>query len=307
MNSENVSTLQLMLAKGIGTKSLSRILTDVRVHSGLLSGVTSMPPMDLVKSLGLRADIAQSVVDNGPNARELANELDRRSVMMLTLGSRDYPQVLRKRLGSDAPPVLFAMGSTDILGRVSVGFCGSRKSSDKGLRVTSDSARILAFNGINVVSGYAHGVDLAAHRSSLFHGGTTTIVLAEGILHFRAKAEVATLLGDSSFVVVSEFLPRLPWTVHNAMQRNKTICGLSDAMILVESGTTGGTFAAGKAALGIGTPLFVVEYLQPPLSAEGNAYFLANGAAPLRGNRLGEPNLGAVLDSIGIQKAAATA
>lgn len=88
------------------------------------------------------------------------------------------------------------------------------------------------------------------------------------------------------------------------MRRNKTICGLSDAMILVESGTTGGTFAAGKSALSIGTPRFVVEYRQPLLSAERIASFLANGAAPLRGNRLGQPNLGAVLDAVGVRNAA---
>jgi DNA protecting protein DprA len=304
MNAEHLSILQLMLAKGIGTKSLARIIAKAHERPGVLAGVASMSPEELVTTLGLRADTAQSVADNGPNARELAAELDRRSISMLMNGSQEYPFVLSKRLGAEAPPVLFAMGNTDILGRVSVGFCGSRKSSEKGLRVTADCARILAANGVNVVSGYAHGVDLAAHRSSLAHGSTTTFVLAEGILHFRAKAEVASLLDDSSFVAVSEFLPRLPWTVHSAMQRNKTICGLSDAMILVESGTTGGTFAAGKAALDIGTPLFVVEYLQPPLSAEGNAYFLANGAVPLRGNRLGEPNLGAVLDIVGVRKAA---
>lgn len=304
MKSENLGLLQLMLAKGVGAKSLSRIMQNLRDSSWQLLDVPTMSAEDLVRTVGLRPDVAKSVVDSNLNAQELDKELVRQSIVMLTVDHPNYPSILTKRLGADAPPVLFAIGNTDILGRVSVGFCGSRKSSEKGLRVASDSARILAASGINVVSGYAHGVDLAAHRSALVECGTTTIVLAEGILHFRPKSEVKSLLRNSEFVAVSEFLPRVPWTVHAAMQRNKTICGLSDAMILVESGTTGGTFAAGKSALEIGIPLFVVEYLQPPLSAEGNAYFLSSGAAPIRGNRMGEPNLGAVLDAVGLRKAA---
>lgn len=36
--------------------------------------------------------------------------------------------------------------------------------------------------------------------------------------------------------MVSEFSPRLPWAAHQAMTLNLTICGPSDAMVLIESG-----------------------------------------------------------------------
>ena len=64
-------------------------------------------------------------------------------------------------------------------------------------------------------------------------------------------------------IVVSEYMPRLPWFARNAMQRNRTLCGLSNAVVVIESGLKGGTFEAGKAALALRRPLFVEEYAQP--------------------------------------------
>ena len=74
---------------------------------------------------------------------------------------------------------------------------------------------------------------------------------------------MADLLTEANSVVVSEFPPKLPWSVGNAMQRNRTICGLVHAMIVIEAGTTGGTWAAGQAALELGVPLFVLDFPNP--------------------------------------------
>jgi predicted Rossmann fold nucleotide-binding protein DprA/Smf involved in DNA uptake len=69
-------------------------------------------------------------------------------------------------------------------------------------------------------------------------------------------------------------------------------------MIVIEAGTTGGTFACAESTLKYGTPLFVVHYAMPAESAAGNQDFLNRGATPLRGNPDGVPQLGRVLESI---------
>lgn len=61
------------------------------------------------------------------------------------------------------------------------------------------------------------------------------------------------------------------------MKRNSTIIGLSDAMILVESGLSGGTFAAGEETLKRSRPLFVVDFASPEASAEANPFFIERG------------------------------
>jgi hypothetical protein len=50
----------------------------------------------------------------------------------------------------------------------------------------------------------------------------------------------------------------------SAMQRNKTICGLSRAMVLIEARSTGGSIQAGRDCLKMGLPLFAAVYEGSP-------------------------------------------
>jgi len=109
--------------------------------------------------------------------------------------------------------------------------------------------------------------------------------LPEGILQFRVKEELRRLWNWDRVVVISQFEPKLPWSVHNAMTRNFVICGLSRAMILIEAGTIGGSIAAGRACLDMGRPLFAPVYEGMPEAAAGNRVLLKEGARPLLKNR----------------------
>ena len=68
-------------------------------------------------------------------------------------------------------------------------------------------------------------------------------------------------------------------------------------MILVESGKSGGTFAAGEETLKRSLPLFVIDFEKPEVSAEANPYFIEKGGYPIRGKR-GIPNLEKVLEEV---------
>jgi DNA processing protein len=201
-------------------------------------------------------------------------------------------------LGNSAPPVLFAAGHLALLKRSAVGFSGSRKSSELGLAIARKLAAELARCRFNVVAGHAAGVDWAAHVGALESGGTTTLVLAEGISHFRSKPEIADVLTAENSLILSEFLPDARWMAHHAMQRNRTICALSQAVVIVEAGLDGGTFNAGETTLDLDIPLFVIDYEHPPVSAAGNRHFLALGARGLRPDAAGNVDAGIVADAI---------
>jgi DNA processing protein len=129
-------------------------------------------------------------------------------------------------------------------------------------------------------------------------GGTTSFILPDGILQFKVKNATAEFLEDDNCLVLSEFPPNLPWIARNAMKRNRTILALTSAMILVEAAEDGGTFEAGKEALRLGRPLYVVEYDVMPTNAKGNTYFLRKGARSIRGDFEGEPNLIELIDEV---------
>jgi DNA protecting protein DprA len=294
----NVAILQFIYAKGAGDAALRKFFTYAKNHGDAAACALCENPISLASELKLKTEVAKNIKEAKTEAEEVAIQLDLNNITLVRWNSKNYPERLSSILQSNAPAVLFVKGNRSLLNAPGAGFCGSRKASEKGLGITARCAAQLAEVRLNVVSGYAHGVDMAAHKSALEHGGTTVFVLVEGILRFQIKSDIADLLTSENHLFVSQFPPRLTWSGRNAMKRNSTIIGLSDAMILVESGLSGGTFAAGEETLKRNRPLFVIEYATPDPSAEANPHFIEKGGSPIRGRKDGTPSLEKVKETI---------
>jgi DNA processing protein len=195
-----------------------------------------------------------------------------------------YPKKLVDVLGAKAPKVLYYHGNLSLLNEKAVGFCGSRRASEKGLETAQDCAEQIAKQQIVVVSGNAAGVDVQAHRAALEVGGGTIFVLPEGIEHFRIKRELKNVWDVSRVLVLSHYEPNARWQAFRAMERNTIIVGLSDAMIVIEAGEKGGTIEAGRSTLRLKRPLFVAEYENMEM-ASGNVELLKKGAMHLKKKR----------------------
>lgn len=210
-----------------------------------------------------------------------------------------YPTALRTLFGDLIPPDLWFAGNLDLLKSRAVGFCGSRNATDGGLHVAADCASQLSKHRIAVVSGYASGVDMKSHEAALSSGGTTIIVLPEGIEHFRIKKTIKDVWDWNRTLVLSYFPPNAIWRADRAMDRNKVIVALSNAVIVLEARETGGTLNAGYCALRMHKPLFVALYDDMNGGREGNQRLLDEGATPLRKNRTsGTAEIRRVLDAV---------
>lgn len=287
--------LRLSLIKGVGPARQKKALRTARQLGEPLAELVERDALGEVLSGEQRALAADTVA---PVAR-LVDELAELGVAVVSIADDAYPRSLVARLRDAAPPLLMVRGDLRLLELPSVGFCGSRAASERGLAVANDCADQLARAGLVITSGYAAGVDMATHRAALRAGGATTIVLAEGIAGFRVKRDLAEELDPARVCVVSEFAAHAAWSAGNAMQRNHTIVGLSHAMILIEARATGGSIAAGRAALSLGVPLFAPVYDGMPETATGNRELLAHGARGLlRSGRTGRANLEPVLEAL---------
>jgi DNA processing protein len=196
-----------------------------------------------------------------------------------------YPERIKLIMGSKAPPHLYMLGNIDILNMPGIGFCGSRKSSEKGLETAKDCAQQSVEHNIVVVSGNAAGVDFEAHFNSLKAGGKTILVLPEGINHFRIQRALKPVWNWKNVLVVSQFEPDDIWQSFRAMMRNQLIIALSRVMIVIEAGEKGGTLNAGIETLKSGLPLFVAEYQDMSVDAKGNKFLIDRGAHKLAKNR----------------------
>ncbi len=217
------------------------------------------------------------------------------AVVRLQPGDAGYPAGLSDWYG-DKAPVLHFLGNLDILDRAAIGFCGARRASEKGLATAEECAAEAVGHDLVVIAGNAAGVDLAAHRTALAKGGSTILVLPEGIQRFRIRENLEDVWDWSRVLVVSQFPPEASWQVFRAMARNELIIALSGAMIVIEAGAKGGTISAGFSALKRGTPLFVADYAQMHDFAPGNVELLKKGARALRRSRsTGRANLTPVI------------
>lgn len=296
-----VAILQFLQAKGAGEACLRRLL-----NYSLINGIDNAVSLCnsahmLTAELNIRPDISSNIVTSLPQAQSLAERLINENIGLTWIGDDIYPLTIINILKKSSPPVLFYKGNVEIFNQPGVGFCGSRKASDKGLVITKRCAEQLVHHQICIVSGYAYGVDMAAHQAALENSGNTIFVLADGILRFKHKKEVLNLLSDCNHLAISQFPPNMSWSGINAMKRNGTIIGLSKAMILVESGITGGTFAAGEETLRRNEPLFVIDFSAPGPSAEANPHFIRQGGIAIRGTQDGIPNLQKVFTAVEYQ------
>ncbi len=196
------------------------------------------------------------------------------------------------------PTDLFTLGNPDLLRLPMVGVAGARKASATGIAVTTEYVGVLASQGINIVSGHAAGVDLAAHRAALAAGGVTTVVPAQGLKGFRLHPDLRPALDEGRLLIFSPFALEAGWKPWRAIRRNRLIVGLSHAVLVIESGNAGGTFQTAQAARELRRPLFVILYGGTIASAVGNRYFLEQGARPVGRTQLLKPDLAELLETV---------
>lgn len=275
MSSEIISILLgLLNVKGIGFVKANKIVLNLK-DKGLLD-------------FEFRKAVLSSL--NNEQVEEFENSdssfLSKKSeVSYISVLEKSYPKELWHDLGMSCPTVLPVMGNFELLKKRKIGFSGSRNVSEKGIYIAQDIASQLTESDFCLVSGYANGVDLATHKTALQYGGSTIMVLPEGIDGFRIKNELKPYWDWNRVLVMSEFSPAAKWSVSRAMQRNRTIIALSKAMMVIEAGEKGGSLDAGLKTIDNGKQLFVPQYADFPVSALGNVQLIKNGAFPLKMKR----------------------
>lgn len=243
---------------GVGNHALNVL----REHHGSLARALAFGGKELSRTPGLRAGAAtalESATKLEERGRWLVDEAARIGAHILVRGMAGYPPLLEAVPGS--PPVLYVLGKLDHHGAIHrrVAVVGSRRADDYALHMTRTVVDHLAGAGIEIVSGGAQGVDSAAHARSLEVGARTVAVLGVGLLrhlsggHRRLFDAVAR-----SGAVVSEFALDAGGQKSHFPQRNRTIAGLSEAVVITRGVRKSGARQTCLAAHRFGRPVFAI-------------------------------------------------
>ena len=172
-------------------------------------------------------------------------------------GSAHYPEGFQNV--SEPPPGVYVAGNRALLNEPAVAMVGSRKASHYGIEMAEALAFDLAKQGWVIVSGFAQGIDTAAHRGALAAGGKTIAVLGCGLaINYPKPNRELRLRLEREGLVVSEFEPNAPPYPAHFPQRNRLIAGLSVALVVVEARDRSGSLITARLALESGIEVGVV-------------------------------------------------
>ena len=237
----------------------------------------------LSKNLSLSNELIKGIrnfSNNLDGGLELIHYLSDSNIDILIFDDDLYPQKLKENLVGYTPPVLYCYGNMALLSEKSGAVVGSRQPDDDAIDHARKAAAALVKDNRTVVSGCAKGIDAVAHQEALDAGGNTIGVLRSGILHNRAM-DIFQDFGVSmdSILLISEFQPTQKWDPAAPLIRNKTICALSDLVIIIQGGLRSGTVNTGNNAIKLNKPLFVLTPPQSdPSGWEGNENLISRGA-----------------------------
>ena len=158
-----------------------------------------------------------------------------RAIWVLSRADADYPRCFKRRLGEDAPPILYGCGEASILNTGGLAVVGSRNVTDLLIEYTEAVGRLAAESQRTLVSGGARGIDQAAMRGALVAGGCVVGVLGDSLERAVVRREYRDALMGGRMVLTCPYDPSARFQVGHAMQRNKLIYAVADAALVVNS------------------------------------------------------------------------
>lgn len=214
-------------------------------------------------------------------SEEIIESCKEKDIRIYTYNDIGYPSKLRTIY--NPPSVIYVKGELEPDFDISISVVGTRHPSPYGEFASGKISGELASTGFVIVSGFAMGIDSAAHRGAVSVGGKTVAVLGCGvdIDYPKTNSDIRdAIMKNGAFI--SEFPPGTPPFGRNFPLRNRIISGLSSGVFIVEAPCSSGALITADMAIEQGRDVFCL----PPQdifskSYQGVVKYLRDGALPV--------------------------
>ncbi len=187
--------------------------------------------------------------------------VESKNIKVLYFTDADFPQRLLN--ASDAPVLLYTIGSCDLNAKHVISIVGTRRSTHYGATFCDrlvEGLSLLLDNDLVIVSGLAFGSDINAHRAALRYGIPTVGVQACGLnkIYPANHRNDAAHMVQQGGAVVSDYMSQDVIHSVNFLARNRIIAALSDCTVVVESASKGGSLVTANIAASYSRDVFAV-------------------------------------------------
>jgi DNA processing protein len=194
-----------------------------------------------------------------------------------------YPKRLKNC--NDAPVLLYSKGNANLNEQRVISIVGTRNATDYGKTLCHELIEELQQYPILIVSGLAHGIDVAAHKECIRLNVPTLGVLGHGLdrIYPGQNRTIADKMLQNGGL-----LTEYPWGTRpdreNFPQRNRIVAGIADATVVVEASIKGGALITAEIANSYNRDVFTFPGRVGDEFSEGCNFLVRHNKASLLTN-----------------------
>ncbi|RED48896.1 DNA-processing protein DprA [Seonamhaeicola aphaedonensis] len=248
-------TLALQHVSNIGDITAKRLIA----FCGSAEAVLKEKKQNLAKIDGIGqatlADIHN--IEHLKAAEEEIVFINKNEVKVSYFTDDNYPERLKHCI--DGPILLFQTGNINLKNQRVISIVGTRKITTNGMAFCENLIEQLAPYNPVVVSGFAYGTDITAHKAALKYNLQTIGCLAHGLNQIYPKVHKKYMVDvEKHGGFFSDFWSTDVFDRNNFLKRNRIIAGLSEATIVIESAEKGGSLVTADIANSYDRDVFAV-------------------------------------------------
>ncbi|MDB2385121.1 DNA-processing protein DprA [Polaribacter sp.] len=279
MNDEKLlAILRLQKCKAVGDISAKKLIANI----GNVEQIFKEKASTLQKINGIGSHVTKYLFDNKNVAlaeEELAN-IKKNKVSFSYFLDEDYPTHLQHCI--DSPILIFKDGNFNFKDRKVISIVGTRNITSYGTSFCEGLVEALAPHNPIIVSGFAYGVDICAHKSAIKNNLETVAVLAHGLGQIYPKVHkkyVHQVVEKGGFI--TDFWYKENPLREHFLKRNRIVAGIADAVVIIESAEKGGSLVTAEIANSYDKDVFAVPGRSSDKYSKGCNNLIKNNRAHL--------------------------
>ena len=259
-------TLALQHVPNIGDITAKRLIS----HCGTAEAVLKEKKQNLAKIDGI-GSVILSELHEPHHLIEAEKEIDfikNNKIKVSYFKGESYPEKLKHCI--DGPILLFQAGNINLKQQRIISIVGARKITTNGIAFCEDLIEKLTIFNPVIISGFAYGTDITAHKAAIKCNLQTIGCLAHGLnqiypaVHKKYMVDV-----EKNGGFYTDFWSTDKFDRNNFLKRNRIIAGLSEATIVIESAEKGGSLVTADIASSYNRDVFAVPGRTTDLQSTG--------------------------------------